>query len=316
MNNSEKNKSFVSAIIYVRNCAEWIEEFLRDISDYFENSFENSEIICVNDCSADGSPELVKKVSADCIRCPVTMINLNHFHGLEAAMNAGQDLAIGDYIFEFDNISFDFDISEVNRVFRHAVSGYDIVSASPYRRKKLSSSVFYYLLNRYTYGGFTFDTESFRVLSRRAVNRVRSINSDIPYRKAVYANCGLKTDILRYDPHMGVRTAVKDKSENRYRFSLGVDALILFTNLGYRTAITMTVTMIILTLFFIAYSLLFFFLGHTIEGWTTIVLFLSVSFMGLFGILAVIIKYLQIIVGLVFKRKKYSFESVEKLNKT
>ena len=27
-------------------------------------------------------------------------------------------------------------------------------------------------------------------------------------------------------------------------------------------------------------------------------------------------KYLQIIVGLVFKRKKYSFESVEKLNKT
>ena len=54
---------------------------------------------------------------------------------------------------------------------------------------------------------------------------------------------------------------------------------------------------------------------HPVAGWTTTILFLSVVFFGLFAILTVIIKYLQIIVDLVFKRKHYSFESIEKLTK-
>ena len=52
---------------------------------------------------------------------------------------------------------------------------------------------------------------------------------------------------------------------------------------------------------------------HPVEGWTTTILFLSVAFFGLFGILTIIIKYLQLLMDLVFKRKHYSFESVEKL---
>lgn len=36
-------------------------------------------------------------------------------------------------------------------------------------------------------------------------------------------------------------------------------------------------------------------------------------FFGLFGVLTIIIKYLQLLVDLVFKRKHYSFESIEKL---
>ena len=42
---------------------------------------------------------------------------------------------------------------------------------------------------------------------------------------------------------------------------------------------------------------------------------LSVAFFALFGILTVIIKYLQLLVDLVFKRKQYNFESIEKLTK-
>lgn len=41
--------------------------------------------------------------------------------------------------------------------------------------------------------------ERFRVVSRRAVNRVNQMNTYIPYRKAMYMNCGLKSDTLRYD---------------------------------------------------------------------------------------------------------------------
>jgi dolichol-phosphate mannosyltransferase len=50
-----------------------------------------------------------------------------------------------------------------------------------------------------------------------------------------------------------------------------------------------------------------------VAGWTTTIFFMSFAFFGLFGILTIIIKYLQILVDLVFRRKKYSFESIEKM---
>lgn len=76
---------------------------------------------------------------------------------------------------------------------------------------------------------------------------------------------------------------------------------------------TMTVVMMLISVFMIVYSLVMYVVIHPVEGWTTTILFLSVAFFGLFGILTIIIKYLQLLMDLVFKRKHYSFESVEKL---
>ena len=106
-----------------------------------------------------------------------------------------------------------------------------------------------------------------------------------------------------------------DPRENRYRASLAVDTLILFTELGYRFAFWMTSAMMLISVFMIFYTLIVYFIGHPIEGWTTTVMFLSVAFLGLFGILTIIVKYLQIIVDMVFKRKHYNYESIEKLTK-
>ena len=77
----------------------------------------------------------------------------------------------------------------------------------------------------------------------------------------------------------------------------------------------MTGLMMLMSLFMIAYSLVVYVTAHPVEGWTTTIMFLSVAFFGIFGILTVIIKYLQILVDLVFKRKQYSFESIEKITR-
>ena len=71
--------------------------------------------------------------------------------------------------------------------------------------------------------------------------------------------------------------------------------------------------MMFMSMFMVAYSLLTYLLAHPIEGWTTTMLFLSVSFFGLFGILTIIVKYLQLSVDMAFKKKHYSFKSIEKL---
>jgi len=198
-------------------------------------------------------------------------------------------------------------------VYRKSLEGYDIVSASPDVPQKLSSRLFYAAFNHFAKLGGKMCTERFRILSRRVINRTGSMNKTIPYRKVVYANCGLKTANLRYAPAQ--KTCDGSRGERGYRRRLAVDALILFTDVGYRFSMAMTLLMMLAAVFMAVYSVVIYCAGNPVEGWTTTVLFLSVAFLGLFGILTVIIKYLQILVDLVFKRKNYSFESIEKLTK-
>ena len=309
-----KEKNFVSAVVYVHNAEQRIENFLKDLINVMETNFEHSEIICVNDCSEDDSISKIKNVSSIATTTSVSVINMSYFHGLELAMNAGADMSIGDFVFEFDNTVIDYDIDMIMKVYNRSLQGYDIVSASSNKSQKMSSAIFYKVFDMFTDLSYKMRTESFRILSRRVINRISSMNKTIPYRKAIYANCGLKTDNLVYEINKNVCNK-EDKREKKYRTRLATDSLILFTEVGYKFAKAMTGLMMLMSLFMIAYSLVVYMTAHPVEGWTTTIMFLSVAFFGIFGILTVIIKYLQILVDLVFKRKQYSFESIEKITR-
>lgn len=314
MNNKEKN--FVSAVLYVHNAENSIRQFLKTILSTLEECFEYSEVICVNDASSDASIEMIKEISKTAEGVSVSVLHMSYFHGVELAMNAGVDLSIGDFVFEFDSTEMDFDASQIMRVYKKALEGYDIVSATPEKKQKISSKIFYYVFNKYANYAHKTNTERFRVLSRRVINRVSSMNKSIPYRKAVYANCGLKSTNLLYPVIAQTKNAVKgDRTEKKYRRNLAVDALILFTDVGYRFSIGMTLCMMLITIFMVCYSVMIYLTSNPVAGWTTTILFLSVVFFGLFGVLTIIIKYLQILIDLVFKRSRYSFEGVEKLTK-
>lgn len=312
MENKEKN--FISAVIYVHNAENRVEDFLKRIIECMEMHFEHSEIICVNDFSDDNSVDVIKRASKAVNMTSVSIVNMSHFHGLELAMNAGVDMAIGDFVLEFDNTRLDYDTDVIMEVYRHSLEGYDIVSASPDWKEKLTSSLFYRVFDKCTDISYKMSTESFRILSRRVINRINSMNKSVPYRKALYANCGLKKDNLKY--HVtDVESGSRDKKERNYRVSLAVDSLILFTEVGYRFSISMTMLMMVISLFMAGYTIVTYFTLNPVVGWTTTILFLSVCFMGVFGIQTIIVKYLQLLVDMTFKRKHYSFESIEKLTK-
>ena len=314
MDNKEKN--FMSVVIYEHNAEKRIDEFLKTVVNVMEENFEHSEIICVNDCSNDESVEHIKKISIQAKSTSISVLNMSYYHGLEMAMNAGVDLAIGDFVFEFDTTVLDFDKSEIMKVYRKSLEGFDIVSASPNRKQRLSSRAFYHVFERFTNLSHKLYTETFRILSRRVINRISSMNKTVPYRKAIYANCGLKTENIVYTlTNVNKDIAASDRSEKKYRGRLAVDSLLLFTEVGYRFSITMTVLMMLMTIFMIVYSIVIYVMSTPAAGWTTTILFLSVAFFGIFGVLTIIIKYLQILLDLVFKRKRYSFESIEKLTK-
>ena len=307
----EKDKNFISAVVYVRNCEERIADFIRMLVSVLNNNFEHSEIICVNDCSDDKSTDKIREISRQSGSTCISVINMSYYHGLEMSMNAGDDLAIGDFIFEFDNTYMDFEPEEIMKAYRRSLEGYDIVSASPDKKERSSSAVFYKVFSSFSGNDRRMNTESFRVISRRAINRVHSMSRTIPYRKVAYLNCGLKTDNIIYkQTAAGFRTDDKDRG---YRFNLAVDTLILFTDIGYKFSLAMTLFMMAVSVLVVIYSFIIYFTTHPIAGWTTTILFLAIAFFGLFGVLTVIIKYLQLLVDLTFKRKHYSFESIEKL---
>lgn len=309
MENKEKN--FASAVLYVYNAGDRIEEFLKTIIDLLESNFEHSEIICVNDSSDDNSLQRIREASKIARGTSVSVLNMSHYHGVELAMNAGVDLAIGDFVFEFDHTQLDCNVTEIMNIYYRSLEGYDIVSAVPDRRERFSSRLFYKVFDAFTDLPYEMHTESFRVLSKRVINRISSMNKTVPYRKAIYASSGLKTDKLIYKPTSSY--ALGNRREERYRFGLAVDSLILFTGVGYKFSMFMTVMMMVMSIFMLAYSVIIYMAAHPVAGWTTTVLFLSAAFFGLFGILTIIIKYLQLLVNLVYKRKQYSFESIEKL---
>lgn len=311
MENKEKN--FVSAVIYVYNAEGSIEKFLKAIIELMENNFEHSEIICVNDGSNDSSVQKIKKLSSCATTTSISLINMSCFHGLELAMSAGMDLSIGDFLFEFDDTTLDFDSNMVMKVYYHALKGFDIVSASASRKEKLMSRMFYKIFNYFSETSYQMHTESFRILSRRAVNRVCSMNKTVPYRKVLYANCGLKSDNMKYEP-IGEK-GIQRHDEKKYKYGLAVDTLILFTNFGYRFSMSMTILMVLISIVMVLCILISYLKLISVEGWATTILLLSILFFGLFSVLTIIVKYLQLLLNMVFKNTAYEFENIEKLTK-
>ena len=311
-----KEKSFISAVVYIRNNEGTIASFMEKLSLFLEDSFDNSEIVCVNDGSSDGSVEEIKRIADKINGTVVSIVNMSYYHGLELAMNAGVDMAIGDFVVEFDTCLVDYDMSLVMDVYKKVLEGYDVVSAVSDKRERLSSRLFYRLLEKYSDMSIALHTESFRIVSRRMINRIKAMNVTTPYRKIVYASAGLKTTSLSYkaeNQNMAVDMLGKETGE--YRKKLATDSLLLFSTVGDKISMGMTLFMMAVSILMIVYTVVVFLTGKPTEGWTTTVLFFSVAFFGLFAILTIVIKYLQLILGLVFKRKQYNFESIEKLTK-
>lgn len=311
---ANKEKNFISAVVYVHSAEKRIESFMKMLIDCLETHFEQSEIICVNDHTNDNSVGIIKQICENTTSTCVSILNLSHFHGLETAMNAGVNLAIGDYVLEFDTTLVDYDKDMIMQVYERCLQGYDVVSASPKNKASLSSKVFYKMFARYSDTHCKMDTESFRILSRRVINRTESMNTTVVYRKVLYIGSGLKTDIIKYDANNS-KKYVSDKREKQYRSGLAMDSLILFTQIGYRFAKAMTILMMSVAAVMIIYTIVIYLTAQPTEGWTTTVLFLATGFFGLFGIMTIVIKYLQLLVRMVFNRSQFSFESIEKLGK-
>lgn len=310
----DKEKNFVSAVVYVHDDAPRLEAFLELVCSVLTENFLQAEVICVNDASRDNSHEIIREYSKRIENVSISVLNMSDYHGVELAMNAGVDLTIGDFVFEFDEAIADFTAENIMGVYRQALAGNDIVTAVPAGGRAKSSRLFYSIFARFSAKSLHLDTERFRILSRRAINRIASMNKGVPYRKAIYASAGFQTAVIQYQPVDAVELP-RSSEEKEYRERLAFDALLLFTDVGYRLTMRLTEIMMVFTIFVGIYVVIAYLAANPTAGWATTMGFLSFAFFALFSILTIVVKYLQIIINLIFKRKRYTFTGIEKLTK-
>lgn len=310
--NLEKN--FISAVVYM-NSAEnesELDTFLVNLVDKLSSLFEKYEIIAVDDDSSSSYMDIVRHIKEMHPDTSVTILHMSSYQGMEMSMNAGRDLAIGDYVFEFDECSYNFPDDQIEKVYRACLSDFDIVNCSDIGKNNVGSNIFYGLFNKFSGLEYKLESDNFRILSRRGINRIQSLNRTIPYRKALYANCGLKVETLEYEPvEKGLYEY--DRKMRKSRRNLAMDSLILFTDVGFKAAFTFSVMMAVLMVAMAAYALVMYIGGIAIEGWTTTMLFLSFAFFGIFTIMTIVIKYLSLLLNINFKKHRYMFESIEKI---
>ena len=305
----EKEQNFISAVVYVRNNERTLKAFLEHVYSEMDRLFNEFEIICVNDASKDRSEEIIREFAKGAEHA-VTLVNMGYAQGTELGMNAGEDIAIGDFVYEFDQAIVIWPSDMIEKLYRKMQEGYDIISACPEGKGRLSSRLFYGVFNRYSNIKTKLRTEAFRLTSRRAINRVSAMNHVQMYKKAANANSGLKQTFLTFAEAKVEKVDYKSRKE---RSSLAMNSLLLFTDVGYKIAFVMSIVMLIFAAIVGIYTVIVFATGHPVEGWTPIMIFLAIGFFVLFAILTFVIKYLSLILNLNFRRQRYIVQDVEKL---
>ena len=300
-----REKNFVSAVVYLHNDGLRAVQFFKILAEQLDAHFDQYEIVAVDDACTDDTVEQVR-AWAKGINQPLTLLHMSLYQQREPCMNAGLDAAIGDYIYEFDSTETPYPHDMIYLAYTTAQAGSDIVSVCPDHARG-ASKAFYRLFNANSRSAYKLRTDAFRLVTRRAVNRVHASSEHLPYRKAAYAASGLKMATIEFDGH------IADTATGR--FDLAVDSLTLYTDAGFKVSVGIAFFMMALAVAELIYTLVILCVGNPVAGWTTTMFVLTVGFAGVFAVLAVIVKYLSLLVDLTFKKQKYLIESIEKIQK-
>lgn len=292
----------MSVVVYLDDHDESLDA-LFGVIDVVDREFANYELVLVDDGISSSLSSQLDAFRKDRADSRVTVVSMGKKQGLEKSMNAGIDCAVGDFVLEVDDIGT-FDPMFLIEAYEKAVTDNNDIVFGESRRPSLYGAFFYPIFNRVNGSEVNLNSGSCRLVSRRAINRVRAMAEYMPYRKAAYASSGLSTSSL---------LARSKATAHRTGVGVAVDSLAIYTDFFYKVSTCLAIVMMLLSCAELVYTLVVFFEGRAIEGWSTIMLVISFGLFGLFALLAFILKYLSLLVKSVFHKTGYFVESVKRL---
>lgn len=239
------------------------------------------EIIMVNDASPDNSWEFIKKLSATDPR--VRGINLSRNFGQHRAITAGLQYVRGDW-----TVVMDCDLQdrpeEIPNFYEKAKEGYDVVVGRRYNRKdtfikKQASQMFYRIFNYLTDQNLDNRIANFGIYSSKVIDSVKMYKEKDRSFGLLVALVGFKrTEIdVVHDP----RAVGKTSYSFTKSLELAIGHIVSHTNKPLRLFIKLGFIISALTFLFTAWLIFRYFAWQvTVEGWTSVMVFMAL-FMGL-----------------------------------
>ncbi len=192
----------LSIVVPVFNEDEVLPEFHRRLSVVLDKAAVDAEIVYVNDGSRDQTIALLFELHRTDPR--VAVVDLSRNFGKEVAMSAGLDHATGDAV-----IVMDVDLQDPPELIPEMLaawqSGSDIVLMRRRSRaeeswvKRATAHTFYRTLRTLAAIDIPENIGDFRLMSRRAVDAVRSLPERSRFMKGIFAWIGFPSHTIDYD---------------------------------------------------------------------------------------------------------------------
>lgn len=265
-------RSGLSVVVPCYNEEDGVLELHRRVSAVCHGCVGDAyELVLVNDGSRDATWKILRELSK--VDKHVVAVNLSRNHGHQLALSAGLQMCRGERIFILDA-----DLQDppelLPKMMERMDDGCDVVFGQRIKRegetafKKASAFAFYRLLHGIVDIDIPRDTGDFRLMSRRAVDILNSMPEQHRFIRGMVSWIGMRQEAVPYD------RAARFAGETKYPLSkmirFAIDAVTGFSILPLRMASYLGICFGIATLLLLVYVLVQHFLGHTVEGWTSL----------------------------------------------
>jgi len=238
------------------------------------------EFLFVNDGSRDKTLEMIKSYAATDDR--IAYVDLSRNFGKETAMIAGLDHVTGDA-----TVIIDADLQDPPELIPQMITfwedGYDDVYARRNSRageswfKKLTSQVFYRLLQKSTNIPLQQDTGDFRLLDKRCVEALCQFRESQRYTKGMFSWIGYKKKEILYD--RDPRIAGETKWNYGKLTNFAIDGITSFTTAPLRISSVLGVIVSFVAFIYILFLVIrTMFFGSDLAGYPSmmaVILFLG-----------------------------------------
>jgi dolichol-phosphate mannosyltransferase len=238
------------------------------------------EIIFIDDGSRDGTLSEIKAINAS--NENIKFISFSRNFGHQKALKAGLDHARGDCV-----ITMDADLQHppelLTKLIKEWRNGYEVVytirvdSADTGFIKRLSSRLFYKIINLLSNVNIPLGAADFRLLDRKVVDEVKKFKENWLFIRGIIAWIGFSQISVEY----GVKR--RKQGHTKYSpsrmFTLAINGITSFSILPLRISIILGLTFSLGSFFYAIYAVYTkVFNNAVIQGWTSILL--SVLFLG------------------------------------
>lgn len=310
------NNSKVVIVVPCYNEEEVLQETTRQLSNVLEGMERDKKItegklLFVDDGSRDATWHMIEQLSTENPR--VMGLKLAHNVGHQQALWAGLEWAANA---PFDAaISIDADLQDdvhaIVEMTDRFNQGIDIVYGVRKERKtdtffKKHTAQFFYKLMQTMGGDVVYNHADFRLMSKRALQALIAHPERNLFLRGIVRSLGYPSDFVYYDRNE--RYAGESKYPLSKMLNFAIDGITSFSVKPLRLITTLGVLFVLIAIGIIGYAIYEYLSGHTVAGWTS--LLVSMWFIGgvILTSIGVIGEYIGKIYREVKRRPRYFIE--------